>query len=86
MAIALVYDPRYHTWDSWTSLMCEAYAAQQLSSNTPEEEWKQWAAGLKAIDVFTNEGIPGPYIYENWQDWASALVGAVNQPTEETAT
>ena len=86
MALALVYDPRYHTWNSWTSLMCEAYAAQQLSSNTPEEEWKQWAAGLKAIDVFTNEGIPGPYIYENWQDWASALVGAVNQPTEETAT
>lgn len=86
MAIAVVYDPRYHTWNSWTSLMCEAYAAQQLSSNTPEEEWKQWAAGLKAIDVFTNEGIPGPYIYENWQDWAQALVGAVNQPTEETAT
>lgn len=86
MAIALVYDPRYHTWDSWTSLMCEAYAAQQLSSNTPEEKWKEWAAGLKAIDVFTNEGIPGPYIFENWQDWASALVGAVNQPTEETAT
>ena len=86
MALAVVYDPRYHTWNSWSSLMCEAYAAQQLSSNTPEEEWKQWAAGLKAIDVFTNEGIPGPYIYENWQDWASALVGAVNQPTEETAT
>ena len=86
MAIAVVYDPRYHTWESWTSLMCEAYAAQQLSSNTPEEEWKQWASGLKAIDVFTNEGIPGPYIYENWQDWALALVGAVNQPTEETAT
>ena len=86
MAIALVYDPRYHTWNSWTSLMCEAYAAQQLSSNTPEEEWKQWASGLKAIDVFVNEGIPGPYIFENWQDWASALVGAVNQSTEETAT
>ena len=86
MALPLVYDPRYHTWNSWSSLMCEAYAAQQLSSNTPEEEWKQWASGLKAIDVFTNEGIPGPYIYENWQDWASALVGAVNQPTEETAT
>ena len=86
MAIALVYDPRYHTWESWTSLMCEAYAAQQLSQNTPEEEWKQWAAGLKAIDLFVNEGIPSPYIYENWQDWATALVGAVNQPTEDTAT
>jgi hypothetical protein len=66
--------------------MCEAYAAQQLSINTPEEEWKKWAAGLKAIDVFENEGIPGPYIYENWYDWAQAVVGAVNQPPEETAT
>jgi len=86
MALALVYDPRYHTWNSWSSLMVEAYSAQQLSANTPEEGWKEWAAGLKAIDVFVNEGIPGPYIYENWQDWASALVGAVNQPTQETAT
>lgn len=86
MALALVYDPRYHTWDSWSSLMCEAYAAQQLSMKTPEEGWKEWAAGLKTIDIFVNEGIPGPYIYENWQDWAQALVGAVNQSTEETAT
>jgi hypothetical protein len=62
--------------------MVEAYAAQQLSMNVPEANWKEWAAGLKAIDVFVNEGIPGPYIYDNWQDWASALVGAVNQPTQ----
>jgi len=66
--------------------MCEAYAAQQLSMNTPEEEWQKWAAGLKAIDIFVNEGIPSPYIYENWYDWAQAVVGAVNQPSEETAT
>jgi len=66
--------------------MCEAYAAQQLSMNTSEEEWKEWASGLKAIDIFVNEGIPSPYIYENWQDWAQALVGAVNESTQETAT
>jgi len=83
MTVALVYDPRYHTWDSWSSLMCEAYAAQQLSANTQEENWKDWAAGLKAIDIFTNEGIPGPYIYDSWQEWASALVGAINQTTQE---
>ena len=86
MALAVVYDPRFHTFESWASLMCEAYAGQQLVIPDSQTDWKQWAAGLKAIDVFTNEGIPGPYIYENWQDWASALVVAVNQPTEETAT
>jgi hypothetical protein len=79
--LALVYDPRFHTFESWASLMCEAYAGQQLVIPTATTDWKEWGAGLKAIDVFMNEGIPGPYIFSNWQDWAAALVGAVNQPT-----
>ena len=77
-APALVYDPRYHTFESWAALMCEAYAAQQLQIGVSEANWKEWAAGLKGIDVFQNEGIPGPYVFDDWQDWAEALVGAVN--------
>ena len=77
-AVALVYDPRMHTFESWAALMCEAYASQQLQVGVSEENWKEWAAGLKAIDVFQNEAIPGPYVFENWQDWAEAVVGAVN--------
>jgi hypothetical protein len=61
--------------------MVEAYAAQQLQIPTPDLEWKSWAAGLLAIDVFVNEAIPDPYQYEEWQDWASAVVGAVNPRT-----
>ena len=78
MALALVYDPRYHTWDSWASLMCEGYAAQQLCIPSNEDEWVNWAEGLKAIDIFSNEAIPSPQSFNNWQDWASALVNAVN--------
>jgi hypothetical protein len=77
-APALVYDPRHHTFESWAALMCEAYAAQQLQVGVSEENWKEWAAGLKAIDVFQNEGIPGPYVFDDWHDWAEALVGAVS--------
>jgi hypothetical protein len=44
-----------------------------------EDNWKGWAAGIKGIDIFANESIPSPYIYENWQDWAEAVVNAVNQ-------
>jgi len=83
--LAVVYDPRFHTFESWGSLMCEAYAGQQLVIPNATTNWQDWAAGLKAIDVFTNEGIPGPYIYENWQDWAMALVGAINQKTDQDA-
>ena len=75
--IGLIYDPRGHTFDSWASLMCELYAAQQLSIPTLDTDWKQWGEGLKAIDVFTNEGIPGPGLFNDWQEWAQAVVGAV---------
>jgi hypothetical protein len=58
--------------------MVELYGAQNLQIPTATTEWQEWASGLKAIDVFTNEGIPGPFIYEDWQEWAEALVNAVN--------
>jgi hypothetical protein len=78
MTIALVYDPRYHTFDSWAALMCEAYSGQQLQIPGPDVEWKSWAAGLKAIDIFANEAIPEPYSFDDWNDWAAAVIGAVN--------
>ena len=82
MALPLIYDPRYHTWDSWGCLMVEAYAGQQLARPGSEDDWRTWAEGLKAIDIFTNEGIPGPAGFENWQDWVSAMINAVNQPIQ----
>ncbi len=75
---ALVYDPRYMEFDQWASLMCEQYAAQQLPVPDAETDWKSWAAGLLAIDVFVNQNIPSPYSYENWEDWASALLNVMN--------
>jgi len=77
--LALVYDPRYHDFPSWASLMCEAYAGQQLSIPNEKTDWKEWAVGLKGIDIFSNEAIPSPYIFNDWKDWAEAVVGAVNQ-------
>lgn len=74
----LVYDPRYHTFESWACLMCEQYAANQLAIPTPTTDWKEWGDGLKAIDVFTNEAIPGTDDFDNWSDWAAALLGAIN--------
>lgn len=75
--VSLIYDPRGHTFDSWACLMCELYATQQLATPDPNTDWRQWGEGLKAIDVFTNEGIPGPAVFNDWQDWAQAVVGAI---------
>lgn len=78
LAPALIYDPRGHTFESWAALMCEQYAAQQLAVPTSFTNWREWGEGLKAIDVFTNEGIPGTAAFTNWQDWVEALVNAVS--------
>jgi hypothetical protein len=58
--------------------MCEQYAAQQLEIPTATTDWKEWGQGLKAIDVFSNEAIPGTRNYDDWQEWAAQLVNAVN--------
>jgi hypothetical protein len=78
MAVALVYDPRFHTFESWAALMCELYAAQQLEIPNENTDWRKWGNGINAIDVFSNEAIPHTDTFENWFDWAAALVGAVN--------
>ena len=79
--VSLIYDPRGHTFDSWASLMCELYAGQQLEIPAANTDWRTWGESLKAIDVFTNEGIPGTIPFNNWMDWAQAVVGAV-QPKD----
>ena len=78
MSQPLLYDPRYHTFDSWASLMCEQYAANQLEIPSEQTDWRLWGNGLKAIDIFTNEAIPNTDDYENWDQWAEALLAAIN--------
>lgn len=78
MALAIVYDPRMHTFESWSALMIESYAAQQLQIGLPEEKWYDFAVGMMAIDVFQSEALPSPYLFENWQDWVEQVINAVN--------
>jgi hypothetical protein len=58
--------------------MCELYAAQQLQIPGTFVDWKSWGAGLKTIDAFANEAVPEPYNFDDWQEWAEAVVNAVN--------
>ena len=78
MALSLVYDPRGHSFESWSALMVEAYAGQQLQINVPENKWHEFAVGISGNPLFQENAIPDPYFYKNWQDWAQELVNAVN--------
>ena len=77
MTVGVVYDPRNLSWDQWASLMVEAYGGQQLEIPSNESAWKVWANGFCGIGLFNNDAVPSPHAFEKWQDWASAVVGAV---------
>ena len=36
---------------------------------------------VKTIDAFANEAVPEPYNFDDWQEWAEAVVNAVNPRT-----
>jgi len=76
--MAVLYDPRYHTFVSWADLMVEQFASNQLEIPNEKTDWKAWGQGLKSIGVFSNEAVPDPDQYGNWSDWASALINAMN--------
>jgi len=76
-----IYDPRGHTFDSWASLMCEAFAAQQMEIPIHTTTWQGWAVGMMSVGLFNNEGIPDPYQFDSWDQWATAAVNAFNPRT-----
>ena len=79
VGLALVYDPRGHTFESWSALMVESYASQQLQINLPEDKWQEWALGMMNIAIFNDGSLPSPYVYSKWNDWAEEVVNVVNQ-------
>lgn len=78
---ALIYDPRGHTFESWASLMCEAFAVQQMEIPIHTTTWQGWAVGMVSVGLFNNEAIPDPYQFDNWEEWAFAAVGAYQPRT-----
>ena len=78
---ALIYDPRYHDFQSWASLMVEAFASNQLEIPDNDSNWQEWALALKAIDLFNNEAVPSPYEFEEWDEWVQQVINAYQPRT-----
>ena len=64
--------------------MVELYSPQNLEIPSPDTDWKVWGNGTRAIDVFANEAIPMTDAYDDWFDWAMALMNTVNPRVQTT--
>lgn len=70
----MAYDPRYLPWDRWSALTSSAlrqYGYQPKS--VAEVDWRQWAEAAFELPAMANKGIPSPYGFANWRDWAYRL-------------
>jgi phosphatidylserine/phosphatidylglycerophosphate/cardiolipin synthase-like enzyme len=41
----------------------------------------QYTHSYSSSKFFANQGFPSPYAYDDWQEWASAVVGVMNGGT-----
>lgn len=74
-------DPRYiDSFEEWSDYMyptLEQYGV--IEQFTYGSDWKSWAAGLLSLNPIARLGVPQPYVFDDWQEWASRLIGALDQ-------
>jgi len=74
-------DPRYiDSFEEWSDYMyptLEQYGV--IEQFTYGSDWKSWAAGLLSLNPIAQLGVPQPYVFDDWQEWASRLIGALDQ-------
>lgn len=73
----IAYDPRGMNWDQYNALMIEQFAANPLPK-VPEAHWKIFVNEMTKLSYFTKSAIPTSDSYQNWQDWAKAMVGILS--------
>jgi len=79
----ITYDPRGMSWEQYCKLMEELFAGNQLG-HVPEEHWRMWVDGMNGIGYFVQSGLPDHRSFDNWEDWAKAVVGVMSiAPTLE---
>lgn len=70
-----VYDPRFLSWERWSSLMNSVHlqAGPGVEQPTPESKWREWAEQFIGAPSNAGLNLPQPYGYSGWRQWAYAI-------------
>lgn len=69
--------PNYSSWADWNGNLLHYFSEQQFPF-LPETQWRDVATAVTVNPVFDKYAVPNPNSVETWQEWASALIAAVN--------
>jgi hypothetical protein len=73
--------PSDSTWEAWNGNMLH-YFSQETLPYVVEESWREFAHAMVGLATFDAYGIPAPENYDQWQDWVSSMITAVNGPNQ----
>ena len=74
------YSPDYMSWEDWNGNMIHYFGEEPLPY-VPEDNWQEFARVMGSLTTFSAYGFPGPETYDDWRDWAEAIIVIVNGPT-----
>jgi hypothetical protein len=69
--IGLVVDPRGLSvieWADYTTNNIEAFGV--VGRLDSEDSWMEWAQNVASLSEMQRRGVPPPYMYSSWRDWA----------------
>jgi hypothetical protein len=79
MSQPLLYDPRYHTFESWACAFVRAVRRQSVGDTESIHRLEDVGQRVEVYrHLRTNEAVPDTDNYQNWYDWAEALLAAIN--------
>jgi hypothetical protein len=74
-------DPRFvPTFNQWADYMyptLDRYGS--IEQVTHGSDWKSWASGLLSLNGISQLGVPSPYQFDDWREWATRLIGALDR-------
>lgn len=77
----MAVDPRgidsFIEWSDYMVPDLEEYGA--IGRVFREEDWQDWGAGLLSLSGIATLGIPSPYEFSDWKDWAFRFIDLLNQ-------
>lgn len=68
-------DPRGLTFQEWADYMVPSIEAYGVVGRADDSaDWRPWCQGVANLSEMQNRGVPAPYQFGTWQDWAFAFV------------
>jgi hypothetical protein len=73
------YIPTFKDWADYSYPDLEVYGA--IATVIDDSDWQNWGAGLLSLNGIASAGVPNPYQFDDWKEWAMRLNQIIDQGT-----